>query len=165
MPKITKIYLDLDGVVADFTKRYKELYHVNPDSKDARQNFGNNFANFIVSKQFETLDLMPDAPALIDYLKNQDVPVEILSSTGRKETHDEVARQKTVWLNKHNIPFKGNFVPGKELKKNYASPSHLIIDDTLSVIEDWKEAGGPAIHHKNARETMVMLKFYLLVEK
>lgn len=165
MPKITKIYLDLDGVVANFTDRYKELYHMSPDSKEARKNFGNNFVNFIKSKQFETLKLLDDAPVLIEYLKNQDIPVEILSSTGRPDNHEEVIRQKTVWLKKHDIPFKGNFVPGKELKKNYASPSHLIIDDTLSIINDWKEAGGPAIHHKNAKETVVMLKFYLLGKK
>lgn len=162
MPKITKIYLDLDGVVADFAKRYRELYHIDPDSTRERKNFGGHFDNFIKSKQFETLDLLPDAPTLIEYLNNQNIPVEILSSTGRPETHNEVARQKTVWLCNHSIPFKGNFVPGKELKKNFASPTHLIIDDTLSIIEDWKEAGGPAIHHKNARETIILLKFYLI---
>lgn len=162
MHKIDKIYLDLDGVVANFTKRYKEVYGVDPDSKGGRKNFGNNFSNFIKTKQFETLELLPDAPSLIEYLKNQTVPVEILSSTGRPDNHAEVARQKTVWLCEHGIPFKGNFVPGKELKKNFATPTSLIIDDTLSVIDDWKEAGGPAIHHKNARETMVMLKFYLI---
>jgi hypothetical protein len=162
MHKIDKIYLDLDGVIANFTKRYKEVYGVDPDSKRGRKDFNDNFGNFIKTKQFETLELLPDASLLIEYLKNQELPVEILSSTGRPENHEEVSRQKTVWLCEHGIPFKGNFVPGKELKKNFASPTSLIIDDTLSVIDDWKEAGGPAIHHKNARDTIVMLKFYLL---
>ena len=162
MHKIDKIYLDLDGVIANFTKRYKEVYGVDPDSKRGRKDFNDNFGNFIKTKQFETLELLPDASLLIEYLKNQELPVEILSSTGRPENHEEVSRQKTVWLCAHGIPFKGNFVPGKELKKNFASPTSLIIDDTLSVIDDWKEAGGPAIHHKNARDTIVMLKFYLL---
>ena len=162
MHKIDKIYLDLDGVIANFTKRYKEVYGVDPDSKRGRKDFNDNFGNFIKTKQFETLELLPDASLLIEYLKNQELPVEILSSTGRPENHEEVSRQKTVWLCEHGIPFKGNFVPGKELKKNFASPTSLIIDDTLSVIDDWKEAGGPAIHHKNARDTIVMLKFYLI---
>ena len=162
MHKIDKIYLDLDGVIANFTKRYKEVYGVDPDSKRGRKDFNDNFGNFIKTKQFETLELLPDASLLIEYLKNQELPVEILSSTGRPENHEEVSRQKTVWLCEHGIPFKGNFVPGKELKKNFASPTSLIIDETLSVIDDWKEAGGPAIHHKNARDTIVMLKFYLL---
>lgn len=162
MHKIDKIYLDLDGVIANFTKRYKKVYGVDPDSKRGRKDFNDNFGNFIKTKQFETLELLPDASLLIEYLKNQELPVEILSSTGRPENHEEVSRQKTVWLCEHGIPFKGNFVPGKELKKNFASPTSLIIDDTLSVIDDWKEAGGPAIHHKNARDTIVLLKFYLL---
>ena len=30
MPKINCIYLDMDGVIADFEKRYLELYGVTP---------------------------------------------------------------------------------------------------------------------------------------
>ena len=29
-PKISKIYLDMDGVISDFSKRYKEQYHMEP---------------------------------------------------------------------------------------------------------------------------------------
>ena len=29
-PKISMIYLDMDGVIADFSKRYKELYRMEP---------------------------------------------------------------------------------------------------------------------------------------
>jgi len=162
MPKIDKIYLDMDGVICDFMKRYEELYHHVPRRNETKKEWHNNFDNFIKTKQFETLDLMPDAKTLLDYLRNQSVPVEILSSTAFEKVHDDISQQKSIWLENHGIDFPRNFVPGKALKYKFATPTSLIIDDTLSVIEDWKEAGGPAIHHKNARETMVMLKFYLL---
>lgn len=162
MKKIDKIYLDLDGVVCDFNKRFKEIYGVGPDEPNAKKNFSNFFTNFIKDQHFATLDLLPGALTLVEYLKNLPIPTEILSSTGRPEGYLEVSRQKGVWLDTHNIPFKQNFVPGKELKKNFATPSSLIIDDTLSVIDDWKQAGGIAIHHKNVRDTMVHLKFHLL---
>ena len=162
MPKIDKIYLDMDGVICDFMKRYEELYHHVPRRDETKKELHNNFDNFIKTKQFETLDLMPDAKTLLDYLRNQPVPVEILSSTAFEKVHDDISQQKSIWLENHGIDFPRNFVPGKALKYKFATPTSLIIDDTLSVIDDWKEAGGPAIHHKNARETMVMLKFYLL---
>ena len=161
MHKINKIYLDMDGVIADFMGRYKKMFGESID-KQKKKEWKENFQLFIDSKQFETLDMEPDAQDLINYLMNQEIPVEILSSTAKKKYHDEVSRQKTIWLNHHHIPFKPNFVPGKAHKVEFATPTSLIIDDTLSIIDDWKEAGGPAIHHKNARETMVMLKFYLL---
>jgi hypothetical protein len=162
MHNIEKIYLDLDGVVADFVTRFRSIYGMNPDEADAKKRFSDFFTNFIKDQNFATLDLMPDAQFLIDYLKNVTVPVEILSSTGRPEGHEEVSRQKGIWLDRHNIPFKQNFVPGKELKYKFATPNSILIDDTLSNIDDWKQAGGIAIHHKNARETMMLLKFHML---
>jgi hypothetical protein len=39
----------------------------------------------------------------------------------------------------------------------YATPESVIIDDTYSVIEDWRKAGGIAIHHKDAKSTIAEL--------
>jgi hypothetical protein len=161
-PKIDKIYLDMDGVISDFAKRFKEVYGVSPKGERNKKDFYSFFSRFVKDQHFTTLEPMSDYFPLIEYLKNIDVPVEILSSTGRPESHIEVSRQKGNWLDKHNIPFKRNFVPGKQLKYKFATPNSIIIDDTLSVIDDWKQAGGIPIHHKNARDTMVLLKFHLL---
>jgi phosphoglycolate phosphatase-like HAD superfamily hydrolase len=163
--KIDKIYLDMDGVICDFMKRYKEMFKHVPRRDESTAQWHKNFEQFIKTKQFETLDLEPGAESLIEFLKKQDVPVEILSSTALPKFDKEISKQKEVWLKEHNIDFKRNFVPGKSLKYKFATPTSLIIDDTLSVIDDWKEAGGPAIQHKNARETIVMLKLYLMGEK
>lgn len=160
--KIEKIYVDLDGVLCNFTKKFREVYAIDPDSKEGRRNFGDFFERFIKDQHFASLEMMPDAFALIDYLRNLPLPIEILSSTGRPASHEEVSRQKMVWLQTHGITFKPNFVPGKELKQKFATPNSIIIDDTMSIIDDWKQSGGIAIHHKSARETMVMLKFYLM---
>ena len=53
------------------------------------------------------------------------------------------------------------FVPGKRFKYKFATPDSIIIDDTLSVIEDWRNAGGIAIWHKDALSTISQLKMYL----
>jgi phosphoglycolate phosphatase-like HAD superfamily hydrolase len=165
MPKIDKIYLDMDGVICDFDKRYEELYGYNPHKVKDKNRWKENFDDFIKTRQFATLDLMPGAMTLLHGLAMSGVPVEILSSSAREDVAKEISEQKEEWLKKYHIDFPRNFPPGKRYKYKYAAPSYLIIDDTLSVIEDWKEAGGPAIHFKNVKDTMAMLKFYLLGEK
>ena len=160
-PLINKIFLDLDGVVADFSKRYKELYHMEPREAEKNKKFDHQFKEFIDTQQFATLDLMPGAMVLVDFLKTLPIPTEILSSTGRQESFDAVSKQKKIWLDTHNITFKQNFVPGKKHKYKFATPESIIIDDTWSVIEDWRNAGGVGIWHKSAPETLAILKLYV----
>jgi hypothetical protein len=157
MSKYTKIYLDMDGVIADFAKRYKELFHITPEQADRTRNFGPHFNTFIENKQFANLELMPDARMLLDHLNTLDIPVEILSSTAKQESHADISDQKRVWLISHGINYPRNFVPGKSLKYTFATPESIIIDDTFSVIIDWVEARGTAIHHTDAASTIASL--------
>jgi len=157
MHKFTKIYLDMDGVIADFNKRYRELHNTSPSSDDARKRFGQRFGAFIQNKEFQNLDLMPDATLLMNYLNGCGVPVEILSSTARPVSNAEISRQKEIWLGKHNINYPANFVPGKSLKYKFADENSIIIDDTPSVIEDWNKAGGTGILHTDALTTISIL--------
>jgi len=160
-PTISKIYLDLDGVVADFSKRYKELYDMGPREAEKHKKFDSQFIEFINNQEFATLELMPEAMTLINYLKTLPIPTEILSSTGRQDSYDAISAQKKIWLDTHNITFKQNFVPGKRFKYEFATPNSIIIDDTLSVIEDWRKAGGIAIWHHTVPETLSILKMYI----
>jgi hypothetical protein len=157
MSKYTKIYLDMDGVIADFAKRYKELFHITPEQADRTRNFGPHFNTFIENKQFANLELMPDARMLLDHLNTLDIPVEILSSTAKQDSHADISDQKRVWLISHGINYPRNFVPGKSLKYTFATPESIIIDDTFSVIIDWVEARGTAIHHTDAASTIASL--------
>lgn len=156
--KINKIYLDMDGVISDFVKRYEELFGEKPERSTKDKTFEERFTKFIDDNNFASLDMMPGALVLIDYLKTLPVPVEILSSTANKRRHEKIAQQKSEWLKKHGIDFKQNFVPGKNLKKKYADANSIIIDDTDSVISDWIDAGGIAIWHQNFMQTISQLK-------
>jgi len=97
----------------------------------------------------------------LNFVSELDTPKEILSSTARPQNHGMIAPQKQMWLNKHNIHYKANFVPGKSLKYKYATSNSIIIDDTQSVIDDWNKAGGIGILHTDAISTIAILKMYL----
>jgi hypothetical protein len=163
--KISKIYLDMDGVICDFHKRYTELFGTLPERDDKSKTFHKNFDTFIEVRSFATLDMMPGAITLIRSLENlyeeYGVLTEILSSTASPKRHEAIKEQKEEWLQEHNIIFKQNFVPGKQLKYKFAEPTALIIDDTVSVIDDWRRAGGHAIWHNNVPATLAMLKVWL----
>lgn len=158
---IDTIYIDMDGVIADFSKRYKEKFRVTPEETRNNKEFNSYFDKFISDGEFSTLDLMPDATELLNFVSELDTPKEILSSTARPQNHGMIAPQKQMWLNKHNIHYKANFVPGKSLKYKYATSNSIIIDDTQSVIDDWNKAGGIGILHTDAISTIANLKMYL----
>lgn len=160
-PRVSKIYLDMDGVIADFYKRYQELYHLAPREAEKRKEFNKYFDAFIQTRQFAKLDMLPGTTEGIAYLIRSGVPVEILSSTAREEFYDDISQQKIEWLHKFGINFKTNFVPGKKHKYKFATPDSIIIDDTESVIDDWNKAGGIGILHKDWNTTLAILSMYI----
>jgi hypothetical protein len=160
MHKITKIYLDMDGVIADFDKRYKELYKMQPKEAEDKKEFYKFFDNFITTKQFATLDLLPDAVLLLNYLSKLNIPTEILSSTSSEKRDADIRAQKLMWLQTHNIGFKVNLVPGKRLKKDFSNANSILIDDTPVNIDQWRREGGVGILHTDTISTLGILKMY-----
>ena len=155
------IYVDMDGVIANFSKRYKERFGLSPEQTRSNKEFGGYFAKFIANGEFQTLEPMEDAFLLINHLNMIPVEKQILSSTARPDSHDAIAPQKLEWLKTHGINYKANLVPGKSLKYKFATPDSIIIDDTKSVIDDWNKAGGIGILHTDAISTIAMLKMYM----
>ena len=80
-PQVTQVFLDMDGVIADFVKRYKELYGMEPKEAEKSKKFDHYFDEFIATGQFATLDLMPGSMDGINFLRKLNVPTQILSST------------------------------------------------------------------------------------
>ena len=159
--KISKIYLDMDGVIADFDARYKQLYKIYPSEADTYKVFDGFFTQFIADEQFAKLDLLPDAVELIEYLKTLSIPTEILSSTSSERRDADIRKQKLEWLDKHDIRFPVNLVPGKRFKKDYSNPSVLLIDDTSVNIDQWRKEGGIGILHTDTLTTLNILKMYV----
>ena len=154
------LYLDMDGVVANFDKAYKSLRTHATDGK--------RFRSAVMDYQiFEDLEPMPNAQMLLRHVTMlRDVRVEMLTSKGTYDTVQgaEAERQKHVWLKKHGIPYKANFVRSKEEKAKYATPSTILIDDSIGCITPFTVAGGHGILHSDSsmRETLLILDNLLL---
>jgi len=153
----------MDGVIADFERKWIDLFGLDPEMTHKHKKKGKeNFKQFVDDREFAVLEPMPDMHTLVDYLNDKlhNVPKEILSSTAREEYYETIAQQKKVWLDKYNIDWKENFVPGKKHKYKYAEEGFVLIDDDKQNIEDWNKAGGIGILHRDALTTIALLKLY-----
>lgn len=152
------LYLDMDGVLADFHKEYDKY---DPNREDRKK-----FRSAVIDyKIFEHLDFMPDAQELLNHVSRLNgVTVEILTSMG---THDpfqaqEAKTQKLKWLAMKNIPYKANFVNDKVSKSKYATPMSILIDDSVGCISPFIAKGGHGILHTNSSETNSLLDSTIL---
>lgn len=156
----------MDGVLSDFSKRYKELYKMQPKSSRERgEKQDDNWNWFVEGKNFETLDQYTGCNELLEFIRTLNIPVEILSSSGGHNHHVEVKKQKKIWLKRNGIFFTANIVPGRHLKKDYAKSHVILIDDTQDVIDDFNMAGGIGILHKDIRQTISILRKVLDTEE
>ena len=149
----------MDGVLTDFNRRYAELFgkyaagEDRPNKKDS-----SNWTEFIMSRQFETLDWFAGAKELLDFVNSLNVKVEILSSTAGAKYHGEVRDQKVIWLNNAKLWYPANLVPGRRIKRFFSFPGNVLIDDMSDITEEFAKYGGKAILHTDVNLTITQLK-------
>jgi hypothetical protein len=157
-----KIYLDMDGVVADFDKRFTDLAGMGPS--EFEEKYGKNaFWDFIDEGDNKLvfwigIPPMSDAKQLVDFVSNYDY--EMLTAPSLKK---QSVMGKGLWMknqtNKGLFPFKPkvNYKSAKN-KKDFAAPNHILIDDREDNINSWIAAGGVGILHTSAASTINQLK-------
>ena len=148
------LYLDMDGVLCNFDKAYRSLRTHATDGK--------RFRSAVMDyKIFEDLEFMSDTQELLNHVSklDKDINVQILTSMGTFDVQqgNEAKRQKQVWLDKWNIPYKANFVRSKEEKSLYAHKFSILIDDSPGRITPFLEKEGQGMLHKSSVETISIL--------
>lgn len=137
-PKL-QVFLDLDGVFADFDKRVKHLTGKHPHQLDK-----NRLWRIINSDErfFAELELIEGCMALWEATKDLE-PIFLTGSPSNKTFQE----QKKEWVARVFGPeFTVHVVPRK-LKQEYSGPGKVLIDDMQENIAAWNERGGHGILH------------------
>jgi 5'-nucleotidase len=140
-----RLYIDLDGVMADFDKYFLDTFGVESGKLDdpTLWKWINGHGNF-----FLNLPLMPGALDFFNSVKH--LNPTILTACP-KSNYTTAAVQKRQWVYKHLsseitvIPMMG----GKNKCLFMHSPGDVLIDDFDKNCIPWREHGGIAIHHKD----------------
>lgn len=153
------LYLDMDGVLCDFNKRYAELFGQSAADSRERKEFTDHWTQFVEGDNFAKLDWWPGAQELLEFIDSiPNINIEILSSSGGHKYHREVSEQKERWLREHNITYKRNITPGSRLKGGYARGADtILVDDTDYVIETFIDKGGIGILHRDLGNTKKLI--------
>jgi hypothetical protein len=157
MTEITKIFVDMDGVLANFVEGVESAKYLNgPFEKQS--DYDQRKVELSNAGLFFDLPPMNDMRTLVDYVKGTGIDWEILSCSG-EQNRDKVAKDKFKWIRKHvDIDVLVTCtLKGKE-KAVFARPGYVLIDDKVSNITAWQDAGGIGIYHTNAKWTIEHLK-------
>lgn len=153
------IYLDLDGVFADFKKRFKEIVHFDYDEDPA----GAWKRLETVDHLFLSLEPFSYAKGFYDTIAETGIPHKFLTAmprlTGKLKT---AAQDKTEWVHRYLDPqVEVICTDGWRGKAAYARSDAILIDDMQRNIDAWREAGGIGILHRSPSATLLDLASYL----
>ena len=134
------LFLDCDGVLADFDAGAKKLLGMTPAAFEARH--GNFYGD---------LEEMPDAQELFEAVKHLKPTILTGLPLGKW-----AAPQKERWAAKHfpSVPIITTMARQKHL---HMKRGDVLVDDRPNHRHLWENAGGIFVHHKNAKDSIRQL--------
>jgi hypothetical protein len=145
------IYCDLDGVLVDFDKGYKELTGKLPkeagDGPEFWEPIHKAGAAFWIK-----LKWMPDGKELWNHIEQYK---PILLSAPSQEESSKIG--KRVWK-KNTLPDTKMILTPARFKQKYSGENNILIDDREDNIQQWKDKGGIGILHTSTENTIKQLK-------
>lgn len=158
-----QLFLDCDGVLADFDKRYHQL--AGTPSREYESTHGaDNFWDIVNRDEefFYNLELMPDALELVDAVRHLD-PIILTGGSTKTDAH-RTKEQKERWAALH-FPGVPVIVTRSAIKYQAMHPEkhNILIDDWTEYKHVWEENGGTFIHHTSARDSISQLNDLLRI--
>jgi 5'-nucleotidase len=152
-----RLFIDLDGVMADFDLYYETLYGKHPSQVDDDMMWG-----FIHSADrfFFNLPVCEGAPEFWDEVRHLN---PIFLSACPQKNYALIAKQKHEWVRKHLckdsliLPVRG----GANKCLFLQNPGDILIDDFEKNIKPWRAMQGIGILHTDFESTRQQLEAVL----
>tara|TARA_E500000178_G_C17017229_1_gene753650 strand:+ start:579 stop:1748 length:1170 start_codon:yes stop_codon:yes gene_type:complete len=155
------VYLDMDGVLADFFGGVEKLYGVqhwkeltSDKTKDLKQEVINRITG---SDFFATLPKFKSAEALIDIVKKFTGGKFSISTSPLRGDHENSAKYKKIWIS-NNIEKPDEIIVTANKEKDATDKAtgtpNILIDDRPKNIERFRNAGGYGILYQANRDPL-----------
>jgi 5'(3')-deoxyribonucleotidase len=156
---MARLFVDLDGVLADFDEGYRQLFGEYParrfDPNTTAEDLPEMWERINAHGSFyRDLPLMPDAKVLWDYLQ----PRRPIVLTGIPHSVARVAEHKRDWVWAHLDSDAEVITCKSKDKRNYCEPGDILIDDWPKYRHLWEARGGVFILHTNAAASIAALE-------
>jgi 5'(3')-deoxyribonucleotidase len=154
------LYLDMDGVLADFNTAARELLGATDSEEQRASQSGrwpdHKWRQLAEQKNFYlNLPKMPLADALVElairFRDNLDYEVRILTAIPSGNDMPDAFHDKIDWMTKHygQHGFRVHFGPYSHDKARHCQSSDdILVDDRTSNCKEWRSAGGTAVQVK-----------------
>ena len=156
---MTTLYLDMDGVVADFDQYAARTMGVLPASGIYPPEVWYNLASN--SRLYRDLLKTEYADRLVaeceDLALTKEYNLLFLTAVPKGNDVKWSFYDKVTWAQKYFPGIAVMFGPYSVDKWQHCQPGDILIDDRISNIEQWRVAGGIAIHHTNIDATLYEL--------
>lgn len=154
-----RLFIDMDGVLADFDRGFMERFAVDHRAKDFPKKVMWDHV-YSVEQFFWELPLMEGAERLMEkayHIRNSGLVEDVMILTAcPSSAYDTVADQKKRWIRHH---FGGGFMvlPAyrSESKPAYIqNVGDILVDDWRLNCEAWEAVGGKAVKYENSEQTI-----------
>ena len=150
------LYVDMDGVLADFYGPFNKMAGVENWSDASRKTVSQVLNKITKMDDFWiNLKVLPDVPELMKAISKL-FKGDYLILSKALAGDDNVVIQKKQWIN--NLPLRPRdtiIIPASADKSTYATQAdgtkNILIDDFGVNIRKWKSAGGIGIQHKDGQ--------------
>ena len=159
------IYLDMDGVIADFFGGVEQMYGVKHWKELTSVKTGGDLKQEVIdritgSDFFSTLPKFPSADALITLIKSATGGHFSILTSPLIGDHENSAEQKKVWIAKNIERPDEVIVSGRKEKwaKQKDGTPNILIDDRPVNIERWEAKGGYGILYQANKDSIIKVQ-------
>lgn len=144
------IYLDMDGVVADFDAYAEQFLKTrSADGRWSREHWNQLREH---KRMYRDLPKTPEADELVDAVRKlcneRNYNLLFLTAVPKGNDFHWAFYDKMIWVQQYYPDIAVHFGPYSVDKQVHCNPGDVLIDDRLSNIQEWELAGGIAIRHQ-----------------
>ena len=161
-PLYQKIYVDLDGVLANFDSSLARIAGVSEDLLKTQRSSKLEYDDYVWELARQEADFYLNLEFMNQEIWDavKDLNPTILTAVPKPHRNmSKAGPQKVAWVHKNLGPTVPVIVCQREQKQIYAGNGKILIDDRESNIKDWKKNGGVGILHTEVENTLIEIAY------